>query len=292
MIKGRYDSVYRKLAYKLTLCLGKANNDFLKIKEELSIFVIDNLIESSQGTGFLLKGVGLVTNQHVVESIDKSNESCLEVYKYDSTSDYYKVFFIFSNKVRDVALLQPSKKFSSYPEFEVGNDRYLSVGDEVSVIGFPSFSKGSIPYKNHGKIVSSRLIFQQTVWIVDFPINHGCSGAPILNKKGQVVGIATFGKEKDDGSTEFNGFIPISSLLQMLSKENALLKEHATAYYEWSMNLISKKPNAKASKSTYLIEGRNCCSHCIDVNNKLSFVVETRDGMFVNCKMCQKIYLL
>src|SRR5690606_16619614 len=75
MVRGRSDSTYRRLAYDFTVAIGKENPEFRKSPEEIlgnSIFIVSNLTDDSQVTAFLLGGVGLVTNQHVISGVSKT----------------------------------------------------------------------------------------------------------------------------------------------------------------------------------------------------------------------------
>lgn len=221
MVRGRNDPVYRKLAFQLTEALGVPNKNYQKSHQELSTFVIEKLVgdEHNQGTGFLLEGVGIVTNRHVVEGITNENYMLYNTFRCYEENSKKKCSLIYVSKDHDIAILKPVEEWSKVTPYKMGIDKYLQTGDEITVVGFPGFSPGATPYICQGKITSQKKLFQSQAWIVDAPINHGCSGGAILNNRGEVIGIATFGKVENDGSTECNGFIPISSLQDVLKSE-------------------------------------------------------------------------
>ncbi|MGH1440257.1 MAG: trypsin-like peptidase domain-containing protein [Cellvibrionaceae bacterium] len=219
MVRGRNDDVYRKLAYRLTEALGKPNEDFKRPTEELATFVIDNDIALCQGSGFLLEDIGIVTNHHVADYIEHNNDELITFSRYYEFATKRKASFICSSKTKDIAIFKPSNDFDRFPSLKKGDSSKIKIGDKIKVVGFPEFSDGHLPYINNGTIVSKRINFENIVWIVDIPINHGCSGAPIFNDKFKVIGIATFGAAKNDGSTDYNGFIPISTLTDFITSQ-------------------------------------------------------------------------
>jgi RNA-directed DNA polymerase len=219
MVKGRNDPVYRKLAYKLTEALGIPNNDFKKSRAELSTFIIENLASNIQGTGFLLEKVGIVTNEHVISGMTQENYALYDTYRCFEETLKKKCPFAFSSEEYDIGILKPVTEWEKITPYKIGDDRYLKTGDEVTVIGFPSYAPGSTPHISKGHITSERLRFEKKIWVINAPINHGCSGGPILNARDEVIGIATYGEKTEDGSTEFNGFIPISTLLEIIKSD-------------------------------------------------------------------------
>lgn len=220
-IRGGDDLIYRKLAFKYTELIGKPNYNLIKTpldKACESIFIIDNEIDNSQGTAFLLKDIGLITNEHTVDNIDDNLSECLTTYRYFDSDKKREVKFKKSCKKRDLAILNPTKDFNGIKRLEVGDDSKLGIGYKVTVIGFPQYSPGETPYINTGKIIQSKILYGQKIWLVDIPIIHGNSGGPVLNEKQEVIGIATIGSPIHDLSTKLHGFIPISTLLNYYSE--------------------------------------------------------------------------
>lgn len=218
MIKGRDDQVYRKLAFQLTLALGKPNIGFIKSTEELSTFIIEDLFNQTTGTGFLLENVGILTNYHTVKGITQENSMMYKVFRCYEEKNKKCCNYISSSEEHDVAILAPHDDFRGVKPYKMGDDKHIKIGFPVTVIGFPGYleGKGATPFIAKGHVTSKRKVLGTDAWLVDVPINHGCSGGPVLNEKNEVIGIATFGTEHHDGSTEVNGFIPISALSHIL----------------------------------------------------------------------------
>ncbi len=221
MVRGAEDLIYRKLAYEYSVAIGKPKPDLIRTPLDKvcdSIFIVDNPIEDAQGTAFLLKGIGIITNEHVVRGIDKDLSELLELYRYHEEEFKRPVKFQKSCRSKDLAILKPTMSFNGIKRLSVGDDSLLSIGSKVTVLGFPQYSPGESPYINTGKIIQSKVLFGEKVWLLDIPVIHGNSGGPVVNDKQEVIGIAAIGSPKHDNSTKLHGFIPISTLLKYVDE--------------------------------------------------------------------------
>lgn len=216
MVRGAEDLIYRRMAYEYSVLIGKPRPDLIRTPLDKacdSIFIVDNLMDESQGTAFILKGIGIVTNEHVVSNIDDSLSELLELYRYHEQDNKRSVNYQKSCKKRDLAILKPTTSFNGIKRLEVGDDSQIGIGSQVTVLGFPQYSPGETPYINTGKIIQSKLLYGQKIWLLDIPIIHGNSGGPVLNERQEVIGVAAIGSPRHDQSTKLHGFIPISTLL-------------------------------------------------------------------------------
>jgi serine protease Do len=138
----------------------------------------------SMGTGFIISGDGYVlTNHHVVDGADE-----VKVRLSDRREFTAKV--VGSDEQSDVALLKITA--SGLPALRIGDSKTLRPGQWVVAIGSPfgldhSVTAGIVsavgrsnPYANQQYVP-----FIQT----DVAINRGNSGGPLLDTRGQVVGI-------------------------------------------------------------------------------------------------------
>lgn len=135
----------------------------------------------SSGSGFVVRDDGvIVTNLHVVEGADG-----LEV-ELEGGDIYDQVYVLAYDERRDLAILQiPAVDL---PAMTIGDDRSLSVGDAVYVMGNPlglnwTFSDGLVSAKRTEDGV--------TYLQISAPISPGSSGGPVLNQRGEAVGVAT-----------------------------------------------------------------------------------------------------
>ena len=221
MIRGAEDLIFRKMAYDYSVLIGKPKPDLIKTpldKACESIFIIDNSLDGTQGTGFLLKDLGFITNEHVVDGIDEGLSELLEIYRYFEEDNKRVVKFVKSCKSRDLAILKPTTNFNGIKRLKIGDDSRLGIGSKVTVLGFPQYSPGETPYINTGKIIQSKKLYGENLWLLDIPVIHGNSGGPVLNEHYEVIGIAAIGSPKHDHSTKLHGFIPISTLIAYMNE--------------------------------------------------------------------------
>ena len=138
---------------------------------------------TSIGTGFLISGDGyLLTNHHVVEDADEVNVTL-------SDRREFKAKVVGSDPQSDVAVLKIAA--SDLPYLRTGDSKSLKPGQWVVAIGSPfgldhSVTAGIVSAVGRAANAQQRYVpFIQT----DVAINRGNSGGPLLNTRGEVVGI-------------------------------------------------------------------------------------------------------
>lgn len=144
------------------------------------------------GTGFALTSNGyIVTNYHVVKGADS-------VYVQNIEGESFKAKQIYINPSYDVAVLQiidPSfKQMDPLPyTFKKSSS---NVGEKVYTYGFP---KDDLVY-DEGYVSSRNGFAGDTIaYQISVPINPGNSGGPLLDSKGNVVGIINRKQTSVDG---------------------------------------------------------------------------------------------
>ncbi len=145
----------------------------------------------SLGSGFIIEKNGLiVTNFHVIDKADTINVNI----KDDPT--VYKAKVVGKDRQTDIALIKISAKDSrtrkSFVVAELGDSNKLQVGEWVVAFGNPfghsnTVTKGIISAIDRHIDELNLLPFLQT----DASINPGNSGGPLVNTKGQVIGVNT-----------------------------------------------------------------------------------------------------
>ena len=145
------------------------------------------------GSGFVLDRQGhIVTNNHVVQDADE-NEGPIEV--VDEDGNRYPAEVVGRSSVYDLAVLFVPKATSLQPA-ALGSSQALRVGESVVAIGSPlglsSTVTAGIVSALHRPVTtgnagdnSSYINAVQT----DAAINPGNSGGPLVNLRGQVVGV-------------------------------------------------------------------------------------------------------
>ena len=142
------------------------------------------------GTGFIINAKGyILTNNHVVEDADE-----VKVRLSDDRELTAKV--IGADPKTDVALIKVETK-DDLPVAPLGDSDKLEVGDWVVAIGNPfglhhTVTQGILSAKGRRGIAPSGRDLPYADFLqTDASINPGNSGGPLLNLKGEVIGINT-----------------------------------------------------------------------------------------------------
>lgn len=144
------------------------------------------------GSGFFMDNEGyVITNHHVIRGYE-NGEKNVTVKSYDGGhSSNYNAKVIGYDYAHDIAVLKVDSK-RKWNIFPLAED--VRVGDNVYALGSPfdyefSVSKGIISAKNRPGLYDETITdYFQT----DTPINFGNSGGPLVNEKGEVVGLNTW----------------------------------------------------------------------------------------------------
>lgn len=137
------------------------------------------------GTGIVVSADGLIlTNQHVIDGADSATVTL-------AGGEEYAALLVGEDVITDIALLQIPAKGLSPARF--GDSAELQVGESVAAIGNPlsdrftnSLTDGIVSAINRDVSVDGR---QMTLIQTNAALNEGNSGGPLLNRRGQVVGI-------------------------------------------------------------------------------------------------------
>ena len=158
------------------------------------------------GSGFILTGDGYVmTNAHVVEGAD-------EVIVTLTDKREFKAKIIGADKRTDVAVVKIDA--TGLPAVKVGDVGRLRVGEWVMAIGSPFGLENTVT----AGIVSAKqrdtgdyLPFIQT----DVAINPGNSGGPLINMRGEVVGINSQIYSRSGGFMGISFAIPMDEAIRV-----------------------------------------------------------------------------
>ncbi|MDO8251036.1 MAG: DegQ family serine endoprotease [Rhodoferax sp.] len=158
------------------------------------------------GSGFILSADGLImTNAHVVDGAD-------EVIVTLTDDREYKAKIIGADKRSDIALVKIEAK--GLPAVKVGDVSRLKVGEWVMAIGSPfgldnTVTAGIVSAKQRD--TGDYLPFIQT----DVAINPGNSGGPLINMRGEVVGINSQIYSRSGGSMGISFAIPMDEAVRV-----------------------------------------------------------------------------
>lgn len=151
-----------------------------------------------QGSGFIIDGRGtIITNAHVVEGAS-------QVAVLDADGTILPADTIGESPCDDVAVLQISDDTQTYPSVAIAPDQPL-VGEGVFAMGFPlNSTTGSNEASVHfGQVNRVNAQIDNLLSLIEHqaPLNRGNSGGPLLNMRGEVVGINTLVLNPGVGST-------------------------------------------------------------------------------------------
>lgn len=178
-------------------------------------------IAEASGSGFIYSADGyVITNHHVIEDATKITVVLSDGSEYDAT-------LVGSDDLSDIAVLKitPDEDTRLIP-MELGNSDELVVGEPVVAIGCPAgvefigtVTDGIVSAINRNvELTDSYGNIQKTMTLIqtNATINHGNSGGPLINSRGQVIGINTL---KLSSNYEGIGFsIPINGAAPVISQ--------------------------------------------------------------------------
>jgi len=184
----------------------------------VKIQVVRNNVQGdtgSVGSGFVYDNLGhIITNAHVVDGASKATVTFLDGSQYDAE-------IIGTDKFTDIAVIKVSEKPRLLHPLQIGDSSQLRIGEQVAAIGNPFGLSGSMT----SGIVSQmgRLLPSQDsgfsipdVIQTDAAINPGNSGGPLLNMKGQVVGINTAIQSISGGNTGIGFAVPSNTAIKIV----------------------------------------------------------------------------
>jgi len=161
--------------------------------------------QRGQGSGFIISKDGFIlTNNHVIENADMIKVSLSDDREFDAK-------LIGADPQSDVALLKIEAP-EDLPILKLGDSDALEVGEWVIAIGNPfglsqTVTVGVVSAKGRSAVgINQYENFIQT----DAAINPGNSGGPLLNGRGEVVGINTALFSRTGGYMGIGFAIPVN----------------------------------------------------------------------------------
>ncbi|MGB8260118.1 MAG: trypsin-like peptidase domain-containing protein [Terracidiphilus sp.] len=178
-------------------------------------FFYGTVPQQGQGSGFILDKEGhVLTNYHVIEGANRG----IEV-KLNNKHAPYKAKVVGTDRMHDLALLQIDAP--NLQPVTLADSTELNVGQKVYAIGNPFGLNGTM---TRGIISSIRSIKNadgapiEDAIQTDAAINPGNSGGPLLNSRGEVIGINTMIASNGADQSSGIGFaIPINTAKAVLA---------------------------------------------------------------------------
>src|ERR1700682_2016880 len=178
------------------------------------------MVQNSLGSGVVVTGEGhIITNNHVVDQVDE-----IEVQLSDGRTK--KARLVGSDAVVDLAVLKVDE--AGLKPLKLGDSDAMQAGDFVLAIGNPfgfeeTVTDGIISSKGRPNRVDGFGDYLQT----NAAINPGNSGGPLVNLRGEIIGINTAIISRSGGSQGIGFAIPSNSVktaLESLLKNGRIIR--------------------------------------------------------------------
>jgi len=201
------------------------------------------------GSGFVFDKNGhVITNAHVVENSDKVVVTFLDGRSYNAE-------VIGVDPATDISVIRVDAEPSLLKPLLIGDSSNLKVGMQVAAIGNPFGLSGSMT----SGIVSAlgRLLPQESGFSIpdviqtDAAINPGNSGGPLLNSRGEVVGINTAIQSATGEFTGVGFAIPSNTIAKIVPK----LISDGTYHHPW-VGIAGRDINPDLAKVLHLTDAR------------------------------------
>lgn len=168
----------------------------VEVKKNSTVFGANGV-----GSGFVFDKRGhIITNAHVVNNAEKIIVTFLDGQSYNAE-------LVGRDEFTDIAVVKTDVADEMLNPLQIGDSSNLRVGEQIAAIGNPfglsgSMTSGIISQLGRLLPAQDRLFQIPDVIQTDAAINPGNSGGPLLNMRGEVVGINT---AIQSGTGEFTG---------------------------------------------------------------------------------------
>ena len=170
------------------------------------LIVIENEIGEGcgSGSGFFMRDGLIATNQHVIDGA-----AAIHVRLVNQTAFYRIDSIAAQDAKRDLALLRISTLKA--PPLPLSDSDRLQVSETVYAVGNPLGFEGTF---SDGLISGIRMTPAGKMIQMTAPISPGSSGGPVLNARGEVVGVSTFIVQEGQN---LNFAVPSNALRKMIN---------------------------------------------------------------------------
>lgn len=174
------------------------------------------------GSGFAIGTNCIVTNAHVIDNVSQ-----IRIATYDG--DEHPATVVDMEEDLDIAVLRVDV---SLPYLVIGSDRDARIGDDIYAIGAPR----SLAYTLTKGILSAkdRRVGNHSYLQIDAAINSGNSGGPLLNARGEVIGMNTIKMMDSEG---IGLSIPMTVICDFIRERGISLDENGNVQGEITASL-------------------------------------------------------
>lgn len=244
-VRGKNDQLFTKLAIRYNNIVSDLDkpkliipSNMLQFQQE-NTFVIESLnyeckfedtpfnVGTGQGTSFLLRGIGLITNFHVLkEYIEVIEDGCevppISIHRSKYSEEQPKMYgrVLYYNKIKDLAILSVNDLDINKTGLRFSNT--INTGQDVKIVGYPNFVEGMDLSIREAKVLGQRTTLlhkgkQEIRFEVSQTIFGGNSGGPIINEFNKVLAVAVKGQ-----GTHPNEVIPIKEVIDVYKNRQSI----------------------------------------------------------------------
>ena len=158
---------------------------------------------TTSGSGFAIGPHLIATNRHVL--VNETTDACVDCSSISAIAREGPLKAISVHLptwgADDVAILQVCSDSPALTPLRLGFSELVEIGERIVTIGFPSPESGGFEenlYCNVGLVnrVRPSQVCTERVLEVSIPLHGGISGAPIVNRFGEAIGLLAFSTER------------------------------------------------------------------------------------------------
>ena len=184
------------------------------------------------GSGFVFDKQGhIITNEHVIDDAQKVVITFLDGRSYNAE-------IIGTDEFTDLAVIKVNADLALLHPLTIGDSSNLKVGEQIAAIGNPFGLSGSMTsgiVSQLGRLLPSGSGYSiPDVIQTDAAINPGNSGGPLLNMRGEIVGINTAIQSATGEFTGVGFAIPSQTVAKIVPTliEDGEYKHHGLEFLE------------------------------------------------------------
>jgi S1-C subfamily serine protease len=165
------------------------------------------------GTGFALTQDGyFITSLHIIKDADS-------VFIQNQNAETFKAVTVFRNEQSDIAILKVvSPNFEAYKTLPYSfTDKSGNIGEHVFTLGFP---REDMVYGEGALSAASGFEGDTVSYQISIPVNPGNSGGPLLDDKGNIIGLISGKQTETEGAAFAVKSQSIISIIQELAKDS------------------------------------------------------------------------
>ena len=211
-VRGASDFLFFKYANQYNKITDQPYFDLSEFYERQNqiqkrVLILVGRTSQRQGTGFILKDVGLITSRHVIDDGDfydliNSKDGKIKLLTQDD--------ILGEDQNIDYAIFN----YQDDNGYSLSSVEQILTGTKVKIIGFPKYFEGDTYTETDCEVVSQSTYMGHSLYVVNLPLRHGYSGGVVLDQDDKVLGLVKAGVENyEDSYNQKSGFILMKDIL-------------------------------------------------------------------------------